>query len=328
MPSFSAAQRTIIDILGDGACHSGTDLGNHLNISRSAIWKHINQLIEVGVPIISIPNQGYKLQSKLILLDEQKISTELNSQKWTDPLKLHLFSSIDSTNRFLKDLPPSQQLDVCCAELQTQGRGRFGRNWHSPFGENIYCSSRWNLNCDLGKLSGLSLITSLAVVASLKKFNHSSTIKIKWPNDILWNDKKLCGSLIEIIAESNATAQVIIGIGLNVNSDTEHNPLPDKPWCSLFELSQQRHDRNKLIASIIINLKHYILLFIDNDLSFFMDEWNQYDYLLNKPITVAQSLESLSGVACGINNMGQLILEDNFGKKHLLSSGDTSLKKI
>lgn len=326
MLHLSPVQRTIVDLLADGSCHSGTELGKQLKITRSAIWKQINQLVDLGVPIISVPNQGYKLKQQLMLLDEDKIRSELQNSQWNSPLNIHLFSSIDSTNKYLKELAPSAHLEVCCAELQTQGRGRFGRNWHSPFGENIYFSSRWNLHCDLTKLSGLSLVTSLAIVASLKQFNHSSQIKIKWPNDVLWNDKKLCGSLIEIIAESNATAQVIIGIGLNVNSDTEHNPLPDKPWCSLYELSQQFHDRNKLIAHLIINLQRYITQFIDNDLSFFMNEWNQYDYLFNKFITVTQSLESLSGIACGINTMGQLILEEGNGEKHLLSSGDTSLK--
>ncbi len=326
MVQFNSTQRTIIEILGDGLCHSGTKLGQLLGISRSAIWKQIKQLIDWGVPIISFPKQGYQLKQELILLDEKKIKEELQKEQWTNAVNLHLFSSIDSTNRYLKDLAISSDLDLCCAELQTQGRGRFGRNWHSPFGENIYCSSRWKLQCDLAKLSGLSLVTSLAIVATLQKFINTSEIKIKWPNDILWNDKKLCGSLIEIIAESNATAQVIIGIGLNVNSDTEHHPLPDKPWCSLYELSQKFYNRNQLIANLVIQLNNYISQFINKDLQFFMDEWNQYDYLIGKTITVTQSLESLSGVACGINPMGQLILRDNEGSLHVLSSGDTTLK--
>lgn len=327
MIKLNSAQDTIIQILSDGLCHSGTELGQILGVTRSAIWKQINQLIDFELPIISIPNQGYKLKQELILLDEQQIRTELKANSWNKPINIHLFTSIDSTNRFLKDLPISSTLDICSAELQTQGRGRFGRNWHSPFGENIYCSSRWSLQGDLTKLSGLSLVTSLAIVTTLKEFNDSAPIKIKWPNDILWNDKKLCGSLIEIIAESNATAQIIIGIGLNVNSDTLHNPLPDKPWCSLYEITQRRQNRNKLIAHLIINLDRYLDQFINQDLSIFMGEWHQHDYLIDKQITVHQAFESLSGVACGINHSGQLILKNDEGI-HLLSTGDTSLKTI
>jgi BirA family transcriptional regulator, biotin operon repressor / biotin---[acetyl-CoA-carboxylase] ligase len=325
MIKLSSAHYTILHILADGLCHSGTELGKKLGITRSAIWKQVNQLIDYELPIMSIPNQGYKLKHELILLDEQEIRNELHTHNWHNPIHLHLFPSIDSTNRYLKELPISSPLALCCAELQTQGRGRFGRSWHSPFGENIYCSSRWSLQGDLTKLSGLSLVTSLAVVATLKEFNENVPIKIKWPNDILWKDKKLCGSLIEIIAESNANAQIIIGIGLNVNSDTQRNPLPDKAWCSLYEITQKRHDRNKLIARLIVNLERYLTRFIHLDLHAFMDEWHQYDYLLDKNITVHQAFESISGVACGINGSGQLILENQEGR-HLLSSGDTSLK--
>ncbi len=326
MMQFTQSQSILLNILGDGLCHSGSALGQALGITRSAIWKQINQLIELGIPIQSIPQQGYQLPNKLILLHEQQITEQLLTKRLITAFNLHLFTSIDSTNRFLKDLPISKQLEICCSEIQTQGRGRFGRHWHSPFGENIYCSSRWTLNCDLTKLSGLSLITSLAILATLKEFNLPSEIKIKWPNDLYWTDKKLCGSLIEILAESNSNAQVIIGIGLNVNTDTIKHPLPDKPWCSLYEITKQYFDRNLLIARLISNLERYLDKFLNNDLQAFMDEWNQADYLAGKYIQVSQSSGTLSGKACGINHWGQLILEDDAGVKHLLSSGDTSLQ--
>ncbi|WP_207387369.1 biotin--[acetyl-CoA-carboxylase] ligase [Legionella rowbothamii] len=327
MMQFTTAQNTLLSILGDGACHSGSALGKALGITRSAIWKQINQLIDFGIPIKSIPQQGYQLPNPLILLNEQRISEHLQAKQLNSSFKMHLFTSVDSTNRFLKDLPPSNQLELCCAEVQTQGRGRFGRQWHSPFGENIYCSSRWNLNYDLSKLSGLSLITSLAILNTLNEFHLATDVKIKWPNDIYWADKKLCGSLIEILAESNGNAQVIIGIGLNVNTDTEKHSLPDKPWCSLYEMTQHYFDRNLLISGLIKNLERYLNKFIQTDLNAFMEEWNQSDYLAGKYIHITQAQGVLAGKACGINSMGQLILEDDFGIKHLLSSGDTTLQR-
>lgn len=326
MIQFNPTQHTLLQILGDGLCHSGNELGCALGITRSAIWKHINQLIELGIPITRIPHQGYQLTTPIQLLDEAKISSHLKQRMFTLPFKLHLFTSIDSTNRFLKEIPTSSILDICCAEIQTQGRGRFGRSWHSPFGENIYCSSRWNLSCDLSRLSGLSLVTSLAILHSLKEFVPTEHIKIKWPNDILWGDKKICGVLIEIIAESNGNAQVIIGIGLNVNTDTQKHPLPDKPWASLYTMANQYFNRNELIASLLYHLHSKINQFLTSDLNNFMDEWNQYDYLAGKHINVTQSLNSFSGIACGIDSMGQLILRDSQGVQHVLSSGDTSLK--
>ncbi len=322
MRQFSSAQITLLNKLSDGLCHSGSELGSTLGITRSAIWKQINQLIDFGVPIKSLPQQGYQLEKQLVLLNAEQINQWLE----VPGCSLHLFASIDSTNRFLKDLPVNNQLDICCAEMQTHGRGRFGRHWHSPFGENIYCSSRWNLNYDLTKLSGLSLVTSLAILAALKEFQISPEIQIKWPNDLYWSDKKLCGSLIEIVAESNGNAQVIIGIGLNVNTDTENHPLPEKPWCSLYEINKQPINRNHLVAVLINKLNQYITLFMNNDLNYFMNEWNEVDYLAGKVITVTQHSATLSGRAAGINSIGQLILIDASGREHILSSGDTSLQ--
>ncbi|WP_298623567.1 biotin--[acetyl-CoA-carboxylase] ligase [uncultured Legionella sp.] len=325
MMQFNPSQKILLQILGDGLCHSGNELGQALGITRSAIWKQMNQLIELGIPIIRIAHQGYKLSTPLHLLNESELINQMKLHDFKMPFKLHLFTSIDSTNRYLKDIPLSPFLDICCAEIQTHGRGRFGRQWYSPFGENIYCSSRWNLNCDLSRLSGLSLITSLAVLNTLTQFIPTDDVKIKWPNDILWGNKKLCGILIEIIAESNGNAQVIIGIGLNVNTDTQNHSTPEKPWGSLFELSNQRFNRNLLLAALLSNLERYINHFISTDLGKFLDDWNKYDYLAGKHIEVTQSLTKLSGTARGINASGQLILQDEQGVFHALSSGDTSL---
>ena len=326
MKQLTQTQRTLLHLLGDGYCHNGNELGKALNMTRSAIWKQINQLIQLGISITRRPQQGYQLLNPLQLLNEQHIKNALRTQGFTSPFSLHIPTSIHSTNRYLKELPKSSIVDLCCAEQQTHGRGRFERHWHSPFGENIYCSSRWNLNCDLNMLSGLSLITSLAILATLHKLSPSPDIKVKWPNDILWGDKKLCGSLIEILAESNGNAQVIIGIGLNVNTDTRNHPLPDKPWCSLFEVSNQQFNRNIIIAHLLIHLETYITQFMIHGLSAFMNEWRTFDYLKGKQIAVTQSLSTFLGTAFGINQTGQLILKDEQGVMHYLSSGDTSIR--
>jgi len=380
MKQLSQTQSNIIQLLSDGNRHSGSELGKRLGISRTAIWKQIKQLMELGIPIQSLANQGYQLPKHFQLLNEQDIAQHLAPFGLSQSFKLHLFTSITSTNSYLKELPTNPQkgdndsisnvprlvrgiqydlnkhtqlteettsmdpanksrdvgsemssdqyplIHICCSEEQTQGRGRFGRHWYSPFGENIYCSSRWNLNCDLNKLSGLSLVVSLSIIASLKELQPDEEIKVKWPNDILWQDKKLCGTLIEIIAESNSTAQVIIGMGLNVNSDTQHNPLPDKPWCSLYEMTKKHFNRNLIVAVLLKNLTHYLDQFLTHGLGEFLKEWGQSDYLSGKRITVNQASHTLTGVACGINDEGLLIVEDEHGIRHELSSGDTTLK--
>lgn len=329
MKKFNATQITLLSCLADGCCHSGSELGLLLNVSRTAIWKHINQLITLGLSIERIHQQGYRLKAPLILLNSSTIFEHLSCHSFEKTIHFHMYANLDSTNRLLKDLPSSTAIEICCTEMQTAGRGRFGRHWFSPFGENIYCSSRWHFDCDLARLSGLSLAVSLAIVAALKDFGIHEDIRVKWPNDIYWQNKKLCGNLIEIIAESNGTTDIVIGTGLNVNSNTalpQSAETPDKPWCSLFDICGQYSDRNVLISYIIMNLEQYLDEFVLNGFLPLMTQWHSLDYLFDKMITVSQAVATLSGRACGVNEAGQLILTDKTGKTHYLSSGDTSIR--
>ena len=330
MKKFSLIQIKLLTYLADGFCHSGNDLGTLLKMSRTAIWKHVNQLFDLGLPILRIPRRGYQLASPVKLLNEQAILHELSSAGFTKPIDLHLFLSLDSTNRLLKDLPRSNNIDVCCAEMQTAGRG--------PFGDNIYFSSRWHFDCDLSRLSGLSLVVSLAIMATLDDFGLKKETSVKWPNDILWGHKKLCGSLIEVMAETNSGADLVIGIGLNVNSNTlelsssppinQTNPHPDRPWCSLYDITGFHMDRNLVIARLIIKLNNFLEEFMIKGFAAFITEWNSVDCLKDQMITVSHHAGSLRGKANGVNESGQLILIDDIGTTHYLSSGDTSLHSM
>ena len=233
--------------------------------------------------------------------------------------------SIDSTNRFLKELPLSNAIEACCAETQTHGRGRFGRQWHSPFGKNIYFSIRWHFDCDFAQLSGLSIVVSLAVLATLNHMNIHD-VSIKWPNDLIWENKKLCGSLIEVIGERNTGVDVVIGIGLNVNSSINELALLNRPCCSLYEITGSQWDRNTLITQLIIDLAQHLQQFTTEGFSSFINHWQQTDYLYGQRITVSQPTGYLSGTSNGVNQAGQLILMDEAGVTHFLSSGDTSLR--
>jgi BirA family biotin operon repressor/biotin-[acetyl-CoA-carboxylase] ligase len=333
MKKFSSTQIKLLNCLADGMCHNGNDLGVLLSMSRTAVWKRITQLIKLGLPIARIPQRGYRLAMPITFLNENHIRHQLKINHFNKPIDIHLFASVDSTNRLLKELPHNPSIDICCAEIQTAGRGRFGRQWYSPFGENIYLSSRWRFDCDLSRLSGLSLVVSLAILATLNDFGFNENIRVKWPNDILWNNKKLCGTLIEVIAESNSSAEVVIGIGLNVNSklpitDESNNAYPDKPWCSLYDITGKYTDRNLLIAQLIIYLDQFLDKFMLQGFAAFMPRWHEIDYLQGNVITVSNFAGPLKGLANGVNETGQLILIDAEGTTHYLSSGDTSLHSM
>ena len=166
----------------------------------------------------------------------------------------------------------------------------------------------------------------MAIVAALNDLGINNLIKIKWPNDILWDHKKLCGSLIEVIAESNSSLDVIIGIGLNVNSTTANLPPSiDKPWCSLLDITGHHLDRNVLIANLITHLNQHLQTFIDHGFTVFQSDWHNCDYLYGASIDVSHHSGTLHGIAHGVNTDGQLILIDEMNVTHYLSSGDTSL---
>ena len=293
-----------------------------------SVWKQISQLVASGLNITSIPQQGYQLNQPFIPIDEHILREKLAHMPLNRAIDFHLFAEIDSTNRYLKDLAHTSTLSVCCAEKQTQGRGRFGRQWVSPMGENIYLSARLELNCCLSTLSSLSLVVALSVLDSLNRQAISKDIGVKWPNDLLWRGKKLGGILIEITAETNGSAIVIIGIGLNVNTATQTHPLPDRPWCSLYEITGHYYDRNTLIAGILHALIQHMEQFLRCGFKFFHESWQQVDYLAGQYISVSQARRSINGYARGVTDDGQLCLIDENGREHHLSSGDTSLRKL
>lgn len=323
MKNLNQTQFKIMSALSNGECQSGNHLAALLGISRTAIWKNIKQLVAIGVPIQS-SHQGYQLLNAIILLNAETIHSKLAQFKLDLNFKMHIISLIDSTNYFLKNLPKSTLVEVCCAETQTHGRGRFSRTWHSPFGENLYCSSRWNFNCDLSLMSGLSLVVSLAIVKTLHDIGINDHLLIKWPNDVLWQHQKLCGCLIEVSAESNGSVEVIIGIGMNVNM-IQSTELQTS-WCSLTQITQQHWDRNHIAAYLLKNLTQFLHEFIAKGFTVFLERWEQVDYLRGQNITVSNPQGSITGIAQGINESGQLLLQhDKY--IHTLSVGDTTLSK-
>lgn len=260
----------------------------------------------------------------MIYLDETDIRQHI--QFLNPQLQFDIFESIDSTNRFLKNQPSQHHIRICCAETQTQGRGRFGRTWHSPMSENIYFSAKYRFDCALERLSGLSLVTSLAVIETLKELGLSNDLFIKWPNDILWNKRKLSGCLIEL-APNKKYVEVIIGIGINVNSNTQTNPIPDKPWCSLWDISGTIHNRNRIIGRLIEHLHQHLQSLISSGLKPFLSHWEKFDALYGQLITVSTPAGQITGRADGIDDTGRLILIDCNQHIHFLSSGETSLSK-
>ncbi|MCX7120413.1 MAG: biotin--[acetyl-CoA-carboxylase] ligase [Gammaproteobacteria bacterium] len=245
-------------------------------------------------------------------LNKHAISHYLNETSLNYIKNIRIENSLTSTNTHLLAEIKSQQKEVIVllAEEQTAARGRLGRSWIAPKNKNIYLSLSWHFNKPVSALSGLSLVIGIAILRALAEITGAEKIKIKWPNDILFDDKKLAGILIETIS-AKSTCAAVIGIGLNVNFEINETDKIDQPWTSLSQITKTEHDRNIIVASILNALCEILPEFEENGLKNFMTDWQNSDVLFEKQCRIKSGNEIKSGIAQGINNQGELLLKIN-----------------
>lgn len=322
LPNF----QRLVTLLNDLQFHSGVALASELNVTRNAIWKMVKQMQNNQIMVEAEKNRGYKFKQPLFLYERNKIIPKL-PQKIRDKIQLEIYSQLPSTNTYFfenKDRDYSKPV-FCLAELQTAGKGRLGRAWHSPFAQNIYCSCRWDLPCDVSKLAGLSLVVGLAVVSALNQLNTEVDFKLKWPNDIIANNKKLGGVLVDVIAEAHGACSVIIGLGLNINMQCDAEQITQQ-WTSMQLLLGKNFDRNQIVALYIPILLDYLQRFVDGGFAEFISLWKKYDYLREKTINVTHQKRKLKGVMLGVDQQGQLRLQQ--ADKSIIScvAGEATLR--
>lgn len=328
----------VVELLNDHEFHDGTSIGEKLNITRAAVWKIIKKLEDYNVDIQSVKGKGYMLQQPLILLNVKKIQAHLIK---AEPVEIELFEQIDSTNEYLAGLKTfDNKSRICIAEMQTAGKARLQRNWHSPFGQNLYFSFRKSFNKDISELTGISLVIALAVCSAIEKCcplfktggkTGAETIFVKWPNDIICTDtkfgKKLAGILLETKAETNGVCNVTIGIGINVNMQEDQAAFIDQAWTSIINLTGQYQDRNLIAAELINQLTDYLAKFEQHGLNDFLKEWHDRDFLFNRSVRLKVGDNEFSGKGAGINEHGHLLLILNDKTQKSFSSGDTTILK-
>ena len=318
----------ILNALRDGQYHSGEALGNQFRVTRSAIWKAIKQLSAAGIEVQSITGKGYRIQGGIELLDQQAILKFLDPQTDTLLKDLMILDEIDSTNDYLLARAKSEpkQILACFAETQTKGKGRRGRHWTSPFGTNIYHSILWNFTKDPAELMGLSLAIAVAVIQALKKYGIEKDVGLKWPNDILWKNKKLSGVLVEMIARPHEDCSVVIGVGINTKMSNSQIKNINQPWTSIEEITSTKVQRNKLAGLLLNELIHALNQFQQHGLEPFLKQWKSYDLYCGKAVKLLMPEQEIHGIMQGISEKGELILlQKNNELRHFLS-GEVSLR--
>lgn len=304
---------------------SGAEIGKYLDLSRTAVWKHMEGLRKAGYDIEAAPNLGYRLLSSPDLMTPAEIGTGLRT-KYIGK-KVHAFSLTDSTNTkaFELALHGAPEGTVFVAEGQRKGKGRLGRKWESPKGVNIYTSIVLRPRIIP---SSASQMTLLAAVASARAIEKSTKIlpDIKWPNDLLIRGRKVAGILMEIDSEADMVNFIVLGIGIDVNMDMDS--LPDdvaKVATSLKNETGRAFERVPLIQELFRQLEKWYEIFKADGFGPIITEWERLSIMAGKHVRVSFLKETKEGVALGLDTDGALLLRLPTGKIERVVAGDVTM---
>lgn len=306
---------------------SGQELCNRFGVSRTAVWKAINQLKEAGYEIEAQQNKGYRLMAAPDLMTEAEIKSLMHTE-WVAKEVLY-FDTIDSTNTKAQELAekgyPSGTLVV--ADKQESGKGRRGRSWVSPSGTGVFMTLMIKPDINPNNASMLTLVAALAVAKAITSVTGEEAL-IKWPNDIVVNSKKVCGILTEMNAQFDYINHIVVGIGINVHNESFPEEISQMASSLMIEAGGKRFHRAQIIAETMSYFEQYYDTFLKTqDLSALVREYDELLVNRNKSVRVLDPKEPFDGKAMGITPKGELIV-DTWESRKLVSSGEVSVRGI
>jgi len=321
-------KKEILEYLIDSKGYvSGQMLCDKFGVSRTAIWKVISALKEEGYDIDSIPRKGYQLKRSADVLTSSEIGSRLDSV-WLGK-NLYCYDTIDSTNTEIKRLAengaPHGTLAV--AEMQTAGKGRRGRSWLQYPGSMLSFSFLLRPEISTSKASMLTILGALAVSRGIEKICGIRP-DIKWPNDILVNDKKICGILTEMTLEMTAIQYVVVGIGINVNIKDFPDEISNIAGSLYLETGKPIHRASLLCECIHAYEELYERFIINKDLSFAIDEYNSKLINFGRQVKVLDPQDEYCGVCEGMDSEGQLLVRVEDGSIKEVYAGEVSVRGI
>jgi len=320
------APAELLALLADGQELSGSALAMRLGVTRAAVWKQIEQLRMLGLPIHAVAGRGYRLVAPVELLDASRIATSVSPEQRQRVGDIEVHWQIDSTNSALaRRAATSPAPRACLAEIQTHGRGRRGRAWQMPLAGGLALSFFRRFDGGMASLSGLSLLAGIAVLRALGDCGVQGA-GLKWPNDVVVDGRKLAGLLVELGGDALGPCHAIIGIGMNFRIDPTHGATIDQPWTDLAALTGERiPSRNLLAARILSRLAEALDTFASAGFVAFEKEYAGYDALRDRPIAVVSGGDSWFGTAKGVNSRGALRAERD-GVEVELDSADVRVR--
>lgn len=312
-------QERIIQFLKESDGYiSGEDISQRLKMSRAAIWKHMQELRAQGFCITAVPHLGYRLMSSPDKLLAFEILSGLNTK--IVGKNVHVFDTVTSTmdEAFRLGSENCPEGTVVCAEAQTKGRGRLGRVWTSPKGQGLYFSVVLRPKMPLNHLAQLTLMSAVAVAQAIESQTALKPL-IKWPNDILHENRKMAGILTELRAESDQVKFVIIGIGLNVNTSL-HQLTPGAG--SLKAAAGKSFNRVEIFQALLRALEKGYLRLLSHEFSQVMEEWKQRSATLHNRVRITDYAGTIEGEALDLDEDGALLVRQDSGRIIRKSAGD------
>ncbi|MCM8778465.1 MAG: biotin--[acetyl-CoA-carboxylase] ligase [Candidatus Omnitrophica bacterium] len=297
---------------------SGEEISQRIGITRAGIWKQIENLRRLGYEIEAFPHRGYRLLNTPDRLLPEEISWELGTKIMGK--NIFSFTTLDSTMDFayelgLKDFPEGT---IVCSETQRKGRGRLGRSWVSPKYKGLYFSILLRPKILPHEASKFTLLSAVAVREAIVELTGLECL-IKWPNDLLVNERKVGGILTEMQAETDRVKFLIIGIGINVN--TEKRILPSQA-SSLKEEKGEKISRIELLKESLRRLERYYLLFQGKGFSPIIREGKKYSAVLGHQIKIVSHQKIIEGEAIDLDSEGALLVRRESGFMEKVLAGD------
>lgn len=310
---------------------SGQELCTRFGVSRTAVWKVMNQLKEEGYVLEAVQNKGYKLIENPDVLSLSELKSRI-SNEWAGS-EIYYFEETGSTNADAKRLAEEGALhgSVVVADKQNAGRGRRGRTWQSPAGKDLYFTILLKPDFAPDKAAGLTLVMALAVTRAIEAYCGIKA-EIKWPNDVVVNGKKVCGILTEMNVETDYIQHVVIGAGINVNRTDSLEDIPEEirsVATSLYLESGNTVARAGLLQEILWAFEHYYEKYVQClNLEQLMEEYNARLVNRGKQVRVLDPKGEWEGIAKGINVSGELLVETTDGKIAEVYAGEVSVRGI
>ena len=320
----------LLRVLADGRTHSGEELAREFGVTRAAIWKQVGKLAEWGLDVEATAGAGYRLTRRIDLLDVESLRALLPPSVSARLGRFEVFTELGSTNRHLLEAaPPVGKLDVCIAEFQTAGRGRRGRSWRAPLGAGVMLSVGWHFADMPAELSALTLAVGVVVRRVLKSV-AGIDISLKWPNDLVFDERKLGGILLELSAEAQGGSHVVAGIGLNVALPAELLPtLCDWPRGAVDLKTALRGEpppRGALVAALVNGLAELFASYPATGFGAYRGDWRDVDFLRGRVVRLDEASGPVAGTALGIDTDGALLIETAPGVRRRVVAGDVSVR--